>query len=123
DLQTEGPIACGDCAVTSRLLPPGGSFDYVWDDTGLESASMPASCYAFPPFSMTCSKRVQAELVGYSVQVNGYGACSGSCSCTPDGECYGLASGSQAIANPAMISYPAQNEVTVTFPPCALPCP
>jgi len=121
---TSPPFACGaDCALTSYLVPPGGSHDFVWNGTGLrQGVQMPAACFFQSNGSGTCSQVVAAKPGKYQVQAMGYSACETNCMCNEDGQCFGQATGLQAYADPVTFDFPSTAVVEVVFGVCAFGC-
>jgi hypothetical protein len=124
DLQTQGPYACGACLPAAVRIGPGATRDVVWNGTGLRAGyTMPASCWADPQQTSTCSRIVAGPPGMWAVQAAAFRDCTGNCTCKADGTCSGTASGQQASADPADFSYPSATEVNVVFSACAFGCP
>lgn len=124
DLQTQGPIACGACAPSVIRIEAGHTMDVAWNGTGLRSGyMMPAACYASPGFD-SCSRIVGAPAGTWEMRVSAYTQCSGeTCTCQPDGTCWGMPSGQMVSSNQAEFSFPSTSSVDVVFDACAVGCP
>jgi hypothetical protein len=107
------------------LLPAGGTYDYLWDGTGLRQTTMPAACWAMPDAYGPCGQIVDAPAGSYRVIATGYESCGGygDCTCEPSGECFGEATGMEAYADPTTFVHPDESLVEVVFGVCAFPCP
>jgi hypothetical protein len=121
DRQTSTPIDCGACPEIAFVVPVGGTLDVQWNGTGLRTAEMPAECYEGPADS-SCSQIVAAQPNEYRVEVTGFGACEGECTCDATGQCFGTASGPQAWADVTDFDFPTNQLVEVVFGPCAFGC-
>ena len=126
DLQTQDQYACGACAPSSYLIPPGGTLEVPWDRRGLRNqVQMPAACWHSTQGSQTCSQFVAAPAGTYQVQAIGYATCNGfdgACQCDAGGHCNGDASGQEAYAD--WITFQSSDgAVDVVFGVCAFPCP
>jgi hypothetical protein len=107
-LQEEGDLACAaDCAIPPvRMLPPGTSFEHVWDATHWQQKEMSEECVASPggfpqsepldsgPEMIDCVQRVQAEPGRYELSLTAFTTCTAGtkpCDCEgapdPDGTC------------------------------------
>jgi len=110
-LQEYGDVACAaDCAVPPiRALPPGTTWEHVWDGSEWASAQMPQECVddggsfaqdatdtrpaTSPPEPVTCLQRVTAEAGNYELSLDAFSACVNGdelCTCDttdPDGTC------------------------------------
>jgi hypothetical protein len=124
ELQTEGPIACDACAPSVIRLEAGKTIDVSWNGTGLRPGyMMPAACYAFPGFD-SCSRIVGAPAGTWIATASAFTECSSeTCTCQPDGTCWGSPSGFMASATPATFSFPSATSVDIVFDTCAVGCP
>jgi len=126
DLQTQGIIDCANCPPTSILLPPGQTYEVVWDGTGLADAVMPDSCWHQPgQQGPGCPQIVAAEAGTYQIFAMGYESCTdGSCQCDEQGVCDGAGTGMEAYSDPATLELGGGTAlVEVVFGVCAFPCP
>jgi hypothetical protein len=126
DLQSGDPIVCTAeaCALITLLIEPGQHIDVAWDGTGLTQTEMPAACFADASYGPSCSQIVSAPSGSYAVDLRAYDSCAnGPCQCQPDGTCFDDVGGLEAYPDPAVIEYPADDLVTVTFSFCAFGCP
>lgn len=123
-LQTEGQVVCDACAPSVIQILPGKSLDVKWDGTGiLGGFEMPAACYAFGAQD-SCSRIIAAPQVTWSVTATAFSECQGeTCTCQPDGTCWGVPTGQQANADITTFSFPSQTLVDVVFSACAFGCP
>jgi hypothetical protein len=123
-LQTQPQYACGACAPTSYLIPAGATRDVSWNGTGLESESMPASCWKTPPSSTTCGRIYAAQSGTYLASAVGYIGCDGGCTCDANGVCSGAATGQSGYSSTTKFDFPNNGgPVQVVFGPCTFGCP
>jgi hypothetical protein len=124
ELQTEGPIACDACGPSVIRLEAGHSIDVGWNGTGLRPGyMMPATCYAYSGFD-SCSRIVGAPAGMWVAATRAFTECSGeTCTCQPDGTCWGTPSGQMVNSDQAQFSFPSATSVDVVFDTCAVGCP
>jgi hypothetical protein len=127
-LQTESQYVCDACAPSSWLLSPGATLDVPWDGTAIQRVPMPASCWYEGMASGDCTQVLGAGADTYRVEAFGFGACESftnapTCECSPEGECFGTASGASATADVSEFDHPGTSLVEVVFGPCAFGCP
>jgi len=125
-LQT-APGACdASCQIPPMyMIAAGGHRDLTWDGSSVASAMMPASCY-LEDLGGTCEQRnaVPGGIYEVSADVYTQADCTADgapmCTCTPDadGSCQVSANGQivgMPISATAMLDYPAEGMVTLTF--------
>jgi hypothetical protein len=124
DLQTEPQYECGACAPAAIRIDPGQTRDVVWNGAGLRGGyQMPAQCWAAGGGAGSCSRIVTAPAGMWSAHATAFNQCTDNCTCQPDGNCFGTASGQMAQADQVTFAFPSATSVDVVFNTCAFGCP
>jgi hypothetical protein len=123
-LQTQPQIECGACQETTIRIDPGGTREVSWDGTGLRSVMMPSACWSpSGGGGSQCGEMVAAAAGAYRIDAQGFGACTGDCTCDAMGVCIGSATGATALPDPVTFAFPDKLQVDVVFSACAFGCP
>jgi hypothetical protein len=122
--QGEPPVCTAEaCALTTQRIEPGGSYDFVWQGTGLVQATMPDACYFDATYaSGECTQVIEAPEQTYQFDIPGYMDCVGECVCQEDGQCFGEAGGVEGYHDVTTFDHPDEALVEVVFGPCTFGC-
>lgn len=121
ELQTSPPGTCSECPKQAFRIEAGGTFDYVWNRTGLlRHVDMPGACYQ--QSQAFCDQVVQADDPNYSLAGFAQVDCPG-CDCDDSGHCHGEPSGMQISTDFVHFDSTKTDHVDVVFPTCSIPCP
>jgi len=124
DLQTEEAYGCAaDCAALTYVVPAFSSLDLQWSGNGFATTDMPDACWFSTDFGAQCTQIIDAPAGQYDLEVRGFSACEGDCTCDADGVCNGFATGAEAWTKPtATINHPNDDVVELVFDVCPFGC-